>query len=199
LKALTESNEKAGSLTKLAGDDGPLALCAEYLKEVKAKLPDGPADFRQKLQWPFESKKINNTMGRIMAQFPILELAVAENNYAVSTEIRDSLKEMNRRNERRRALNWLSCVDPAAKHLASRALHQTGSNDWVIESKSFKEWRDNAGKSLWIHAVPGAGKTSGCRFSLRHGMRMPPNISVRRVFSYSFRGCARSKTLPHCG
>jgi hypothetical protein len=166
LQTLTESNAQSDSFKSLSGGDGPLALCARSLKEVKAKLPGGPVNLRQKLQWPFESKKINEIVGRIMAQIPILELAVSGSNYGVSTGIRDSLEEMKQREEREKVLDWLRCVDPTVKHLASRQLHQPGSNHWIIESNSFKEWRDNAGQTLWLHAIPGAGKTSGCRRSL---------------------------------
>jgi len=167
LKALTEHNDaapgaaaSASSLKGLAGDNGPLAVCARSLKEVKSKLPSGPVGLRQKLQWPFESKKINDIMGRIMAQIPILELAVAGSNYEATTGIKDSLDEMKRLEERETVLCWLRCVDPTVKHLASRQLHQPGSNHWIIESDDFKEWRDNAGQTLWLHGIPGAGKTS---------------------------------------
>src|SRR5215469_2131704 len=77
LKNLAEPNGtppgasvSSNSLKSLIGEHGPLAVCARSLEELKSKLPNGPVSLRQKLQWPFESKKINEIMNRIMAQIP---------------------------------------------------------------------------------------------------------------------------------
>jgi hypothetical protein len=155
-----DTSASSNSLNSLAGHDGPLAVCERSLKEVKSKLPNGPVGLRQKLLWPFESKKINEIMGRITAQIPILELALVGNNYGVTVGIKASLEDSKRREEREKVLDWLHCAAPTVKHLASRRLHQPGSNHWIIESKNFKEWRDNPGQTLWLHGIPGAGKTS---------------------------------------
>ena len=155
-----DASASSNSLKILIGEHGPLAVCAHSLEELKSRLPNGPVGLRQKLQWPFESKKINEIMGRVMAQIPTLELAVAGDNYSVTVGIKASLEDMNRREEREKVLNWLRCADPTVKHLASRHLHQPGSNHWIIESENFIEWRDNAGQTLWLHGIPGAGKTS---------------------------------------
>ena len=154
-----QASVSLSTLKSLAGENGPLAACAKALGELKAKLPGGPISLRQKLQWPFESKKINSIMDQIMAQVPILELAVAGDNYGVTIGIKESMEETKRREEREAVLNWLRCADPTVKHLASRRLHQPGSNGWVLESDDFKQWRDNPGEALWLHGIPGAGKT----------------------------------------
>lgn len=147
------------ALSGLLGDNGPLAICEKGLKELESKLPTGRVGLRQKLQWPFESKKIDEIMDRITAQMPILELALVGDNYGVTVAIKASLDDTKRREEREKVLNWLRCADPTVKHLASRRLHQPGSNHWVLNSEEFKEWRDNASQTLWMHGIPGAGKT----------------------------------------
>ena len=65
-------------------------------------MPKRPVSLRQKLQWPFESKRINEIMDRIMAQIPILELAVVGDNYGVTVGIKASLEDTKRREERER-------------------------------------------------------------------------------------------------
>jgi len=147
-------------LKNLMGDHGPLAVCARCLDELKLKLPSGPVSLRQKLQWPFESKKINDVMDRITAQVPILELALLGDNYSLTVATKVYLEDTKRREEREKVLDWLRCVDPTVKHLASRRLHQPGSNHWVLKEEDFTQWRDNMGHTLWLHGIPGAGKTS---------------------------------------
>ena len=148
------------TLKGLVGDHGPLAVCKQSLEELKAKLPSGPVGLRQKLQWPFESKGINEIMDRIMAQAHILELALVGDNHRLAAAINTSLENTKRREDREKVLNWLRCADPTVKHLAFRRLHQPGSNHWVLDLSEFEEWRDCAGQTFWLHGIPGAGKTS---------------------------------------
>ena len=163
LKSLTE-RYGAGAFPEtircLLGDHGPLAICTRSLKELESKLPKEPVNLRQKLQWPFESRKINEIMDRIMEQVPLVQAALVENIHTMAWTAQDALDHAKRREEREKALDWLRCADPTVRHLESRRLHQPGSNHWVLESEQFKEWKDNSGQILWLHGIPGAGKTS---------------------------------------
>ncbi|KAH6699782.1 ankyrin repeat-containing domain protein [Leptodontidium sp. MPI-SDFR-AT-0119] len=176
LKGLTEpdgtiqasTHSPLNALKSLTGDHGPLAVCAQCLEELKLKLPNGPISLRQKLQWPFESKKIDDVMDRITAQVPILELALLGDNYSVTVATKAYLENTKRREERDKVLGWLRCADPTVKHLASRRLHQPGSNHWVLKEEDFTKWRDNTGHTLWLHGIPGAGKTIICSTIIDH-------------------------------
>jgi hypothetical protein len=54
------------------------------------------------------------------------------------------------------------------KHLESRRLHHPGSNHWILESDAFKEWKREPGQTLWLHGIPGAGKTIICSTIINH-------------------------------
>ncbi len=77
-----------------------------------------------------------------------------------SYTIMDSLDRDQQYRRRKEVLDWLRCADPTVKHHESRELHQSGSNHWVLELDQFKAWRNTTGQSLWLHGIPGAGKTS---------------------------------------
>ena len=72
--------------------------------------------------------------------------------------------------ERHSVLDWLRlyCTDPAVKHAASRKLHQPGSNTWALEADVFKAWTTTPGRVLWLHGIPGAGKTVLCSTLIDH-------------------------------
>jgi len=140
------------AIGKLGGEHGPLSICAQCLEELNAKLPSGPVKLRQKLQWPFESKKIKEITERIAGQVPVIELALSSESYK-------KVVDAKQREERDKVLNWLRSADPTIKHLAARRLHQPGSNQWVLDNADFLEWRDKPGQTLWLHGIPGAGKT----------------------------------------
>ena len=37
--------------------------------------------------------------------------------------------------------------------------HEPATGDWLLELNEFKEWRDRNSGVLWLHGIPGAGKT----------------------------------------
>jgi hypothetical protein len=129
----------SSTLAGLIGEQGPLAVCQRSLEKLKARFPpamigsgsgSGPGpvslslSLRQKLTWPFEAKKVDDVLERIATQLPVIELALVGDTLGVANAIRESLEDAKRREERDKALNWLSCADPSVKHVASRELHQ---------------------------------------------------------------------------
>lgn len=54
---------------------------------------------------------------------------------------------------------WLDPVNFESNHEAAVKLRHQGTGNWFFEGEAFKEWlrKDNA--FLWLHAIPGAGKT----------------------------------------
>jgi len=72
-------------------------------------------------------------------------------------------EEARAREKRDKVLNWLCCADPTVKHAATRELHQPGSNQWALDHADFVHWKQTPGQTLWLHGIPGAGKTGMSR------------------------------------
>jgi hypothetical protein len=174
----------------LAGDSDqdPLAICVTCLEELKSKLSGaaGPMTFRRKLHWPFESKKVNDILDTIQRQITILECVLLGDNVRMTEEMKSSLEHTKRREEREKALNWLRCTDPTVKHHKSRDLYQPGSNHWILESEIFKEWTQTPGQALWLHGIPGAGKTIICSTIIDHVEELCKSQSESCVAYYYF-------------
>jgi len=60
-------------------------------------------------------------------------------------------------------LEWLSSLDPYARHRGVCSNRIDGIADWVLQTKEFREWSSGDGGSdrdvLFCYAEPGAGKT----------------------------------------
>lgn len=54
---------------------------------------------------------------------------------------------------------WLSPVDVDLNHTAAMKLRHSGTGRWFLQSSDFSDWLDSDNAFLWIHAIPGAGKT----------------------------------------
>ena len=54
---------------------------------------------------------------------------------------------------------WLDPVNFENNHDAAVKLRHQGTGNWFLNGKAFKDWLDHDNSFLWLHAIPGAGKT----------------------------------------
>lgn len=53
----------------------------------------------------------------------------------------------------------MSPIDPSINFHKARELHHRGTCQWLLDSKAYISWRTNRGSFLWLHGIPGCGKT----------------------------------------
>ncbi|CEJ80058.1 hypothetical protein VHEMI00263 [[Torrubiella] hemipterigena] len=58
-----------------------------------------------------------------------------------------------------RIARWLSPADPSTNINNAREARYTGTGDWFIQSEAFKNWKLGCNQCLWLHGMPGCGKT----------------------------------------
>jgi hypothetical protein len=54
---------------------------------------------------------------------------------------------------------WLSPPDPSTNYNKALMQRHKDSGGWFIESESFAEWKTRQSSFLWLHGIPGCGKT----------------------------------------
>ena len=59
-------------------------------------------------------------------------------------------------------LDWLSTVDPSANHNVARKAHQPQTGSWFLNSHDYVSWYNDPDLLMWLHGLPGAGKTILC-------------------------------------
>jgi hypothetical protein len=66
---------------------------------------------------------------------------------------------MRARGNEKAIREWLSPPDPSTNY--DRALEQRHKDTglWFIHGVAFKKWKETLGSSLWLHGIPGCGKT----------------------------------------
>lgn len=55
--------------------------------------------------------------------------------------------------------NWLQHTDPSPNHNRACKLYEEGTGSWVLRSPGWSDWIGLRKRCLWIHGIPGAGKT----------------------------------------
>lgn len=61
--------------------------------------------------------------------------------------------------QRQAVYKWLDAIDPSSLHHRACDQYEPGTGDWVLRSDHWKAWISGQKRALWIHGIPGAGKT----------------------------------------
>lgn len=103
--------------------------------------------------------------------------------------------------ERYEICNWLEHSDPSPNHNAACELYEKGTGDWVFQTDEWKAWRDKQFRCLWIHGIPGAGKTilAAHLTEALSNLEIQPrgaNAQVAFVYYYCFHARNQNETGP---
>ena len=96
----------------------------------------------------------------------ILSLALAADQTKMMRAIQDMLNAVERTTtglhidgQRDRIRMWLSAPDPSLNHNAARAKRHANTGSWLIDCQKFADWKRNAQSFMWLHGIPGCGKS----------------------------------------
>lgn len=70
--------------------------------------------------------------------------------------IRRSAEDLDAEHE---AFAWLSPLDPDKNQIIAQNLRTPLTGEWFLRGKDFQAWLEGQRNLLWLHGIPGAGKT----------------------------------------
>jgi Cdc6-like AAA superfamily ATPase len=156
---MDENTSRLPLLDSISHQDGPLTTCMTLLKDIEGKLRPPKRDYNgvlRAISWPLMWKDIGQALGTIEKQKTLILLAMQGDSTRATLAIENTVNDIHHRVEtknRKEILKWLTKTDPISNHTAACAKHEPGTGDWFISSHEF---------SLWLHGIPGAGKTVLC-------------------------------------
>ena len=56
-------------------------------------------------------------------------------------------------------MRWLSPPDPSTNYGKALAQRHSGTGRWLLESPTYSRWTEEPASFLWLHGIPGCGKT----------------------------------------
>ena len=135
---------------------------------------------RRRLRWPLSKSRTEKLIEEIERHKSTLTLALTADSMtgllqalsaqsAIRKDIWSIKKELEQAREaktrifldkeRRQILNAFGSTNPNNVHQTSLRLRHPGTGIWLLEHDSFKHWCDTVNANLWLHGIPGAGKT----------------------------------------
>ena len=163
--------------------------CQQTLERLKSILDrddtspfqDQPFEkIKRKLRWPFTSTEVKDLTKEIEEHKSTLGLALnvdsklgllrvlskQDDLHQDLTDIKNALHSRSQAEtrvhidkERQKVLESFGSIDPRRNLEMSRKLRHPNTGLWLTESPEFKAWLASNNARLWLHGIPGAGKT----------------------------------------
>lgn len=144
------------------------------------------------LTWPLKEGEAKKTLQNIERMKSTLELALTvdliETQKAELKTLKKSVRSLRDDDHYQRILRWLSAPDPSTNLNAALKRRHTGTGKWLLENQIYKNWKAARGSFLWLHGMPGCGKSilsSTIIEDLRQEMSQPDKIVMYFYFDFN--------------
>lgn len=93
---------------------------------------------------------------------------------------------------------WLHATDPSDLHERSCDTYEPGTGEWLFRSPSWDSWLKEKTRCLWVHGIPGAGKTifASHLIETARDYCMDRGSGYACVYYYCYFGHAQDETAP---
>ncbi|KAK3695663.1 hypothetical protein B0T22DRAFT_534463 [Podospora appendiculata] len=147
------------------------------------------------LAWPLKRDEARALLDEIATCNSTVSVAL---NGFVLQEIR-SLRQVLDKSQRREVYTWLQQTDPSPRHNAAISLYEEGTGEWILRSEEWNNWIKEQSRCIWIHVIPGAGKTVLAAHLIDQIRVVCASESTRRtalVYYYCYHGNNQDETVP---
>src|SRR5271169_1679098 len=141
-------------------------MCRIALADIESKLRPkrDQSGVLKAITWPWKWKDIGPVLEDIEKQKTLMLLAMQGDTTRTTLEIENKVNDIHchvQDTKHDKILSWLTKTDPISNHTAACEKHQDGTGQWFLLSHEYSQWL-RPKRSLWLHGIPGAGKTILC-------------------------------------
>ncbi|KAL5323933.1 hypothetical protein ACEPPN_008475 [Leptodophora sp. 'Broadleaf-Isolate-01'] len=151
----------------------PIQSCHEAFVALEALFPsepDGPVQGKRQrlavslasLAWPFKRDRASKLIEQIGNYKATIMLGLTAETVQDVKEIRqhvEIIQTSSITSHFNGVLKWLVTTEPSANHNRACELHEAHTGQWLTRSPEYTSWKTLTTRALWIHGIPGAGKT----------------------------------------
>ncbi|KAF1850095.1 uncharacterized protein K460DRAFT_300801, partial [Cucurbitaria berberidis CBS 394.84] len=145
------------------------------LKELETLLPpaavsvNGQSSKPRKLDaavaalaWPLKTGKAKKLLQEIIQHKTTINLALTAEFVQDLKDVKqktEQIQDLLTDSERRDLYRWLATTNPSDIHNRSQNLYEPGTATWMLRTPQWPLWIEGKYRCLWIHGIPGAGKS----------------------------------------
>ncbi|KAK1757128.1 hypothetical protein QBC47DRAFT_342171 [Echria macrotheca] len=189
LRCLIDCDGSSSPMLKiLGGEEGPLEGCRRAAAELESLFPASSettagASRRKRLKqvvgqlaWPFRQEKARVLLAQVQQHKATINLAISSEALHDVKESKNGFGAVCRMlndSETSDVCTWVEQNNPSELHNRAVADYEAGTGDWITRTPEWKTWIDakDSQRCLWIHGIPGAGKTVLASYAIRQIIR----------------------------
>ncbi|KAF3810141.1 hypothetical protein GCG54_00002593 [Colletotrichum gloeosporioides] len=138
---------------------------AAYAKDLLCQIPSSRIE---------TERRITDIIGKVVE--------ISNHNKSVMSEIKVAKRSIL---QDIRVQAWLSPSDTSTNRLRARKVRHQGTGKWFLENTVFMEWTTGVRQHLWLHGIPGSGKTVLSTAILDHVSQIHDHVALNFFFDFS--------------
>ncbi|KAG9843598.1 Pfs, NACHT and ankyrin domain protein, partial [Aureobasidium melanogenum] len=79
--------------------------------------------------------------------------------HQIAKDIEEKIHDQSLDRKQERIVKWISNLDPSIAYTQAHKKRHPGTGRWFVDSDTFAEWKSQSSGFLWLHGIPGCGKT----------------------------------------
>ncbi|KAK5454828.1 hypothetical protein LTR20_010069 [Exophiala xenobiotica] len=203
------------TLQRLRGSNGPVEGCKAVMDQLNRLFPSDSLRIsqtkganRQKLQttltslaWPLKAERARKLLDEMMRYKSTISVALQGQLLTELRNMKHQLDEVNTTldaSAKQKVYEWYQGTSPSSFHNAAKRLYEDKTGDWVLRSSDWDDWINARIRSLWIHGIPGAGKTVLAAHTIETILRICEAKDKRTtcVYYYCYHGHNQDESVP---
>ena len=190
------------TLDSLNDSGGPLEICQGELKQLEIKLAPARGRLKQvgrAMMWPLTEKDVQKTLAILARQRGLFQLALTADQTTMVVAIKtatsrteENLKALTQcfqvmalDQRKEQIVQWLAAPDPSSNHDKACQTKQRETGRWFIDSANYINWKTQQSSFLWLHGIPGCGKTVLCS-TVVEDIASRCHVGGRKVLAYYY-------------
>lgn len=107
----------------------------------------------------------------------------------LATKVRvtgEKVQELRLNHREKQIRDWLSAPDPSINYTNALAKRHQGTGIWFTSGQAFTTWKKQSNSFLWLHGIPGCGKTVLSSTIIEHLNRIATPTQALLYFYFDF-------------
>ncbi|ROW07838.1 hypothetical protein VMCG_03357 [Cytospora schulzeri] len=154
------------------------------------------------LKWPLKKGKVMKLLDEVKGYKDTITLAICSENMGDTKHMKKQVQEVHEQlssSKIHEICDWLVATDPSTLYITSRDQYTEGTGNWVLRSIEWNNWINGDFRSLWIHGIPGAGKTVLAGYLIHEIQKICDKADDDRIattYYYCYHGNNQDERVP---
>jgi ankyrin repeat protein len=195
----SSSNTDGTSILEVVAQlDKPLKDCESELQiladDLRKATPSKGRLGLKAIVWEFKEKDVTRRLDRLCRLKSTLQFALTLDQTTLLIEsrtqtlsLRATVDDDHAKRLRRSIFDWLGAPSSSAIFNDAQKLRTANTGDWFLHGSIFNSWKSTEKSFLWLHGIPGCGKTVLCS-SVIEDLHTSGKLLLHFFFDFSIQG-----------